>query len=76
MERLFGSARLSVVDKEVATEKQVLVILNTLSRMNNLSELELESIFNQFCLLRSANICGDSPKCNKCKLKNFYNYDK
>jgi hypothetical protein len=76
LERLFGYTRLAIVENENATGGQVLSIIKKLAEMNSLTEIEVESILLQFCLLRSANICGETPKCEKCKLRDLCNYDK
>lgn len=76
LERLFGSSRLGIVKNELATSGQVISIIKKISQMNCISELEVESILQQYCWLRSANICGEQPKCEKCKLRNLCNYDK
>lgn len=76
IERLFGCTRLGVVAEEKATHGQALTILKKISKLNNIPEIEVESIIQQFCLLRSANICGEIPNCEKCKLRKFCNYNK
>ena len=43
---------------------------------NDCDEIIVESIIQQFCLLRSANICGEQPNCEKCKIRNYCNYNK
>lgn len=65
---------IAIVCNNTATVGQILTIIKQLSNINNISEIE--SILNQFCLLRSANIYGKIPNCNKCKLKNFCKQDK
>lgn len=75
LERLFGYNRLAIISNNNATAGQVVSIIKKLSKLNNISEIEIESILNQFCLLRSANICGEIPNCEKCKLRGFCNYD-
>lgn len=76
LERLFGYSRLAIVSNKNATAGQVISIIKQLSNINNIGEVEIESILNQFCLLRSANICGEVPNCERCKLRNLCNYDK
>lgn len=76
LERLFGSARLAIVKKPVATEQQVLNIIKKIAILNNCDEIVVEAILQQFCLLRSANICGEQPNCNKCKIRNYCHYNK
>lgn len=76
LERLFSSSRLAIVENESATGGQVINIIKNIATINNVSEIEVESILQQFCLSRSANICGKQPKCEKCKLRNMCNYDK
>ena len=76
LERLFGNNRLGVVNNPVATEQQVLNIIKKISKLNNCDEITVESIIQQFCLLRAANICGECPKCEKCKIRKFCNYNK
>lgn len=76
IERLFGANRLAIVKNETATEKEVLSIIKKMSLISSFSEIEIESILQQFCLLRSANICGEHPKCEKCKLRDLCKYDK
>lgn len=76
LERLFGSRRLGVVEKEVATEQQVLNIIKKIATLNMCDEIIVESVIQQFCLLRSANICGEQPRCEKCKLRKYCNYIK
>lgn len=74
LERLFGSHRLGIVENDNATEQQVLNIIKKLAILNNCDEIIVESIIQQFCLLRSANICGEHPNCEKCKARNFCHY--
>ena len=76
LERLFGSSRLGIVDNNIATEQQVLCIIKKIAKLNDVDEIIVESILQQFCLLRSANICGEYPRCEKCKLRDYCNYNK
>ena len=76
LERLFGSHRLGIVENDNATEQQVLNIIKKIAILNNCDEIIVESIIQQFCLLRSANICGEHPNCEKCKIRNYCNYNK
>lgn len=76
LERLFGSHRLGIVKNANATEQQVLNIIKKIAILNNCDEIIVESIIQQFCLLRSANICGEYPKCEKCKIRKYCNYNK
>ena len=76
LERLFGSARLGIVPNTIATEQQVLNIIKKMAKLNNCDEIIVESILQQFCLLRSANICGQEPNCNKCKIRHFCHFNK
>ena len=76
LERLFGSHRLGIAENANATEQQVLNIIKKIAILNNCEEIIVESIIQQFCLLRSANICGEYPKCEKCKIRKYCNYNK
>ncbi len=76
LERLFGSLRLGAVENAISTEQQVLGIIKKIAILNNCDEIVVESIIRQFCLLRSANICGVSPKCEKCKIRKYCNYNR
>ena len=76
LERLFGSHRLGVVENPNATEQQVLNIIKKIAKLNNCDEIVVESIIQQFCLLRSANICGENPNCERCKIRNYCHYNK
>jgi len=76
LERLFGSHRLGIVENANATEQQVLNIIKKIAILNNCDEIIVESIIQQFCLLRSANICGEHPNCEKCKIRDYCNYNK
>ena len=76
LERLFGSHRLGVVENANATEQQVLNIIKKIAKLNNCDEIVVESIIQQFCLLRSANICGENPNCERCKIRNYCHYNK
>ena len=76
LERLFGSHRLGIVENANATEQQVLNIIKKIAILNNCDEIIVESIIQQFCLLRSANICGEHPKCERCKIRKYCNYNK
>lgn len=75
LKRLFGSHRLGIVENENATEQQVLNIIKKIANLNNCDEIVVESILIQFCLLRSANICGEYPNCEKCKIRSYCNYN-
>ena len=59
-----------------ATEQQVLNIIKKIAVLNNCDEIIVESIIQQFCLLRLANIYGEYPKCKKCKIRKYCNYNK
>ena len=74
--RLFGKDRLSLSDKELATEKEVLSIIKQMSIVTNISIIELDSIIWQFCASNYGEICGAIPKCNKCLLRSRCNYKK
>lgn len=76
LERLFGSNRLGIVENNVATEQQVLNIIKKMAELNKCDEIIVESIMQQFCLLRAANICGECPRCEKCKVRKYCNYNK
>ena len=76
LKRLFGNHRLGIVENENATEQQVLNIIKKIANLNNCDEIVVESILIQFCLLRSANICGEYPNCEKCKIRSYCNYNK
>ena len=76
LERLFGSHRLGIVENANATEQQVLNIIKKIAILNNCDEIIVESIIQQFCLLRSANICGENPNCERCKIRNYCHYNK
>ena len=76
LQRLFGSHRLGIVENANATEQQVLNIIKKIAILNNCDEIIVESIIQQFCLLRSANICGEHPKCERCKIRKYCNYNK
>lgn len=76
LQRLFGSHRLGIVENANATEQQVLNIIKKIAILNNCDEIIVESIIQQFCLLRSANICGEYPKCERCKIRKYCNYNK
>jgi endonuclease III len=76
LERLFGSHRLGIVKNTNATEQQVLNIIKKIAILNNCDEIIVESIIQQFCLLRSANICGEHPNCERCKIREYCNYNK
>ena len=76
LERLFNSHRLGIVENANATEQQVLNIIKKIAILNNCDEIIVESIIQQFCLLRSANICGEYPKCKKCKIRKYCKYNK
>lgn len=76
MEKLFGSKKLSIVKKEKATSGEVKNIIKKISKLSNVTEFEVESIFQQFCLSRFSNICTERPNCEKCKLRNICNFNK
>ena len=75
-ERLFGSNRLGIVENSNATEQQVLNIIRKMAKLSNCDEIIVESIIQQFCLLKSANICGEHPNCEKCKIRSYCHYNK
>lgn len=76
LERLFGSFRLGIVENSVATEQQVLNVIKKIAILNECDEIIVESIITQFCLRRSANICGINPNCEKCKMRSICHYNK
>lgn len=76
MEKLFGSSKLSIVKKEKATSSEAKNIIKKISKLSNVTEFEVESIFQQFCLSRFSNICTEQPNCKKCKLRNICNFNK
>lgn len=76
LRRLFGSLRLGIVGSEYASAGQVISIIKKLSCMSQLNEFETELILQQFSLTTASNICGETPNCNNCKLKEFCKYNK
>ena len=76
LQRLFGSHRLGIVKNYKATKQQVLNIIKKIAILNNCDEIIVESIIGQFCFLRSANICGENPNCERCKIRNYCHYNK
>lgn len=76
LERLFGKDRLGILETKKATGGEVLSIINKMSKLNNISELEVETLLQHFCLSHCANICGENPNCKQCCLRNICNYDK
>lgn len=73
--RIFGSNRLALVNKANATAIQTMGLIKEIAKVNNMQELEVDSLLCQFCLPRGANICTADPNCSKCKLKNKCNYN-
>lgn len=76
MERLFGMSRLGIVTNEMATAGQVISVIKKLAKLNNLKEIEVDLLLQQFCLSKFSNICSEIPKCNKCFLRGMCNYNK
>lgn len=74
MKNLFSCKKLSIVKKEKVTSSEVKNIIKKISKLSNITEFEVESIFQQFCLSRFSNICTERPNCEKCKLRNICNY--
>lgn len=68
---LFGSTRLGIVEQEFATNKQQLVIIKRLAILNNMREVEIQSIINQFYEQICAKNVANSTICNQCRLKNI-----
>jgi len=76
LERLFGSDRLGIFENNKATNGEVLSVIKKISKFNNISELEVETLLQHFCLSRCANICSENPRCELCCLRKICNYDK
>lgn len=70
IELLFGSNKLCIVDNYKATEKQVIIFICKLSKLNNMKESEVEFILENFCNL----FCNNN--CSMCKLKDICNCNK
>ena len=64
------------IENANVTEQQVLNIIKKTAILNNCDEIIVESIIQQFCLLRSANICGEHPKYERYKIRKHCNYNK
>ena len=76
IKRLFGKDRLGLSDKRFATENEILDIIKQLSSEVNLPIVEIDSIIWQLCATNYAEICGATPKCEKCLVRAKCNYNK
>ena len=74
IKRLFGSERLGLSNKRLATENEILDIVKQISCKIDISVVEIDSIIWQFCATRYAEICSSTPQCEKCLVKTRCNY--
>ena len=76
IKRLFGSERLAFSDKKMATEREILEIVDAISKETDIPIVEIDSIIWQFCATNYAEICGANPKCEKCFVKTMCQHNK
>ena len=74
IKRLFGSERLGLSNKRLATENEILEIVKQISHEIDISIVEIDSIIWQFCATNYAQICSSTPQCEKCLVKKRCNY--
>ncbi len=76
IKRLFGKDRLGLSNKCLATEDEILKIVQQFSKETDTPIIEIDSVIWQFCASNYAEICDANPKCEKCLLKVKCNYKK
>ena len=76
IKRLFGKNKLGFSDKEMASEREILDIVNKIAQETNIPIVEIDSIIWQFCASNYAQICGANPQCEKCLVRTMCNYKK
>ena len=76
IERLFGSNRLGLVERDKATKRETISIIINIAKETGLLETEVYNILWHFCIKSGANICRPIPNCDYCQLKNICKYDK
>ncbi len=69
IKRLFGKDRLGLSEKSLATENEILKITKQIKEETNMPIVEIDSIIWQFCASNYAEICGATPKCEKCLVR-------
>ncbi len=76
IKRLFGSERLALSDKPMASENEIFEIIKNLSNYTDIPMVEIDSIIWQFCATNYAEICGSNPNCEKCLVRTKCKYNK
>lgn len=76
IKRLFGSNRLGLSNKELATEQEVINLAKEISIKSGIPITIIDSIIWQFCATNYAEICSSSPQCEKCLVRTKCNYNK
>lgn len=64
--RLFGSERLGVSTSINATQFEVLEIIESIAKANNVSPALIGTMFWSLCAKGYGNLCGANPKCKLC----------
>ena len=67
--RFFGSDRLGFVNRPVATTDEAIEIIMDMSLRTNLTMVEIDNIIWSFCASSFGEICGATPKCNQCVIR-------
>ena len=65
---LFGATRLAIIENDLVTSKQQLMIIKRLANLNNMFEVEVQWIINQFYEQICAKSNEDASVCIKCRL--------
>jgi endonuclease III len=73
--RLIGAERLGWVDNE-PSELETVLLLHKVSKEINVNETYIDNLLWLFCATNYGNICGAIPKCDKCSLRSFCNFQK
>lgn len=69
--RFLGSERLGFVDRPLATPDEAIEAIVDMSRCTNLTMVEIDNIIWSFCANGYGEICGATPKCNQCVIRNY-----
>lgn len=71
LRRFLGSERMGTGNHETATVSEVIDTVRRLSKESGLSMAAIDNIIWSFCSAQYGEICGASPKCTECPVKNY-----
>jgi len=74
MRRIFGRERLGYARSPIATEDEVIGIVDDISRNTNYLKSYIDSVLWCYCADGYGEVCTAEPKCHRCVIKEYCNY--